>query len=136
MGLNYIAKVIPNNFTKKERGKAVKSFLNKKMWSMIAIFLSFFPMEWLYAAESAMEMEQQGTGKSGLYALAAGLAIAIAAFGGALGQGRVGAATMEGIARNPQAQKIMFIPMIIVLALIESFVIFSFAVAMIIAGKI
>ena len=87
---------------------------------------------WAYAEEAA-QMEEAG---SGLYALAAGLAIAIAAFGGALGQGRVGAAAMEGIARNPQAQKIMFIPMIIVLALIESFVIFSFAIAMIIAGKI
>ena len=75
-------------------------------------------------------------GFQGLYALAAGLTIAIAAFGGALGQGRVGAVAMEGIARNPQAQKIMFIPMIIVLALIESFVIFSFAIAMIIAGKL
>ena len=72
----------------------------------------------------------------GLYALSAGLAIALAAFGGALAQGRVGAAAMDGIARNPQAQKTMFIPMIIVLALIESFVIFSFAIAMIIAGKI
>ena len=84
-------------------------------------------------AEEAAQMEESG---SGLYALAAGLAIAIAAFGGALGQGRVGAAAMEGIARNPQSQKTMFIPMIIVLALIESFVIFSFAVAMIIAGKL
>lgn len=84
-------------------------------------------------AEEAAQMEEGG---SGLYALAAGLAIAIAAFGGALGQGRVGAAAMEGIARNPQSQKTMFIPMIIVLALIESFVIFSFAVAMIIAGKL
>ena len=85
-------------------------------------------------AEEATQMEESGS--SGLYALAAGLAIAIAAFGGALGQGRVGAAAMEGIARNPQSQKTMFIPMIIVLALIESFVIFSFAVAMIIAGKL
>ena len=84
-------------------------------------------------AEEAAQMEESG---SGLYALAAGLAIAIAAFGGALGQARVGAAAMEGIARNPQSQKTMFIPMIIVLALIESFVIFSFAVAMIIAGKL
>ena len=84
-------------------------------------------------AEEAVQMEESG---SGFYALAAGLAIAIAAFGGALGQGRVGAAAMEGIARNPQSQKTMFIPMIIVLALIESFVIFSFAVAMIIAGKL
>ena len=87
---------------------------------------------WTYAEEAA---QAEGAG-NGLYALAAGLAIAIAAFGGALGQGRVGAAAMEGIARNPQSQKIMFIPMIIVLALIESFVIFSFAIAMIIAGKI
>ena len=95
--------------------------------------------------------EQAGAGVSGLnshegtqfflstpamYALAAGLAIALAAFGGALAQSRVGAAAMEGIARNPQAQKVMFIPMIITLALIESFVIFSFAIAMIIAGKL
>lgn len=88
----------------------------------------------LACAEVAGEVaEKEG---SGFYALAAGLAIAIAAFGGALGQGRVGASAMEGIARNPQSQKIMFIPMIIVLALIESFVIFSFAIAMIIAGKI
>ncbi len=79
---------------------------------------------------------EEASGGGGLYALAAGMAIAIAAFGGALGQSRVGAAAMEGIARNPQSQKIMFIPMIIVLALIESFVIFSFAIAMIIAGKI
>ena len=78
----------------------------------------------------------EATGGSGLYALSAGLAIALAAFGGALAQGRVGAAAMDGIARNPQAQKTMFIPMIIVLALIESFVIFSFAIAMIIAGKL
>ena len=88
---------------------------------------------WVWAEEV---VKTAGSEKNGLYALAAGLAIAIAAFGGALGQGKVGSAAMEGIARNPQAQKIMFIPMIIVLALIESFVIFSFAVAMIIAGKI
>ncbi|MDE0119455.1 MAG: ATP synthase F0 subunit C [Bdellovibrionales bacterium] len=90
---------------------------------------------WVYAEEMAQVTTTSGENR-GLYALAAGLAIAVAAFGGALGQGRVGAAAMEGIARNPQSQKIMFIPMIIVLALIESFVIFSFAVAMIIAGKI
>ena len=88
-----------------------------------------------FAEEAAAEIFRRGRGE-GLYALAAGLAIALAAFGGALAQGRVGTAAMEGIARNPGAQKTMFIPMIIVLALIESFVIFSFAVAMIIAGKI
>lgn len=122
----------------------------KLLYSIVTIqILNMLFSSWVWAegvAEGATEgvvqvakgaiQAAESSGGSGLYALAAGLAIAIAAFGGALGQGRVGAAAMEGIARNPQSQKIMFIPMIIVLALIESFVIFSFAIAMIIAGKI
>lgn len=102
---------------------------------LIGIVLNIIPT-WFVFAEEAIKAENSTKGGGSLYAIAAGLAIAIAAFGGALGQARVGAAAMEGIARNPQSQKIMFIPMIIVLALIESFVIFSFAIAMIIAGKI
>ena len=62
---------------------------------------------WVYAVEAVQEAPAEGESR-GFYALAAGLAIAIAAFGGALGQSRVGAAAMEGIARNPQSQKIMF----------------------------
>ena len=112
----------------------MKSFFQTICLIITGLVLNFIP-SWLAYAEGATQMEETGGG-SGLYALAAGLAIAIAAFGGALGQGRVGAAAMEGIARNPQSQKNMFIPMIVVLALIESFVIFSFAIAMIIAGKI
>ena len=52
-------------------------------------------------------------------ALAAGLGIGIAAFGGALGQGRAAAAALDGIARNPGAQPKIFTPMMIGLALIE-----------------
>lgn len=111
------------------------NFLLKTIYLVITgILLNLIPT-WCAFAEGVTQMENTSGGNS-LYAIAAGLAIAIAAFGGALGQARVGAAAMEGIARNPQAQKIMFIPMIIVLALIESFVIFAFAIAMIIAGKI
>src|SRR5271155_6152826 len=36
-------------------------------------------------------------------ALAAGFGVAVAAFGGGLGQGRIAAAACEGIARNPGA---------------------------------
>lgn len=60
--------------------------------------------------------------------LAAGLGIAIAAFGGALGQGKTAAAALEGIARNPAASGKLFVPMIIGLALIESLVIYAFLV--------
>ena len=104
----------------------------RKFFQFIQVIGVILFTQWCWASE----IVEGSQGNSGLFALAAGLTIAIAAFGGALGQGRVGAIAMEGIARNPQAQKIMFIPMIIVLALIESFVIFSFAIAMIIAGKL
>lgn len=110
--------------------------IKNALWNIYLTVLLFglglLPCFRIYAEATT----EEASGGGGLYALAAGMAIAIAAFGGALGQSRVGAAAMEGIARNPQSQKIMFIPMIIVLALIESFVIFSFAIAMIIAGKI
>ncbi len=73
---------------------------------------------------------------SALYALGASLAIGIAALGGALGQGRIGASAMDGIARNPQAAKAMFVPMILGLVLIESLVIYALVIAFMLQGKI
>lgn len=61
--------------------------------------------------------------------LGAGIAIGIAAFGGALGQGRAAAAALEGIARNPNASGKIFTPMILGLALIESLVIYALVIA-------
>jgi len=61
--------------------------------------------------------------------LAAALAIGLAAFGGAIGQGRTAVAALEGIARNPAAQGKIFVPMIIGLALIESLVLYAFVIA-------
>ena len=67
--------------------------------------------------------------------LAAGLAIGIAAFGGALGQGRAATAALEGIARNPNASGKIFTPMILGLALIESLVIYALIIAIMLQGK-
>jgi F-type H+-transporting ATPase subunit c len=61
--------------------------------------------------------------------LGAALAIGLAAFGGALGQGKTAVAALEGIARNPAAQGKIFVPMIIGLALIESLVLYAFVIA-------
>lgn len=77
-----------------------------------------------------------GMSDKALFGLAAGLAIGIAALGGALGQSKIGAAAMEGIARNPQAQQSMFVSMIIGLVLIESLVIYSLVIAFMLVGKI
>jgi F-type H+-transporting ATPase subunit c len=69
-------------------------------------------------------------------ALGAGLAIGLAAMGGSLGQGRAAAAALEGISRNPGAAPRIQTPMILGLALIESLVLFAFAIAFLLIGKI
>jgi F-type H+-transporting ATPase subunit c len=71
----------------------------------------------------------------GMMALGAGLAIGLAAVGGALAQGKTAAAALDGIARNPVAQPKIFTPMIIGLALIESLVIYAFVIAFFLQNK-
>ena len=96
------------------------------------------------AASSAFAQEAagavaEGTNVFGLkaaLALAAGLGIGIASFGGALGQGKAAASALEGIARNPEAASKVMTPMIIALALIESLVIYSLVIAFLLQGKI
>ena len=69
-------------------------------------------------------------------AAASALGVGIAAFGGALGQGRAAASALEGIARNPGASDKLFTPMIIGLALVESLVLLAFLIANGLSGKI
>ncbi|MDE0092449.1 MAG: ATP synthase F0 subunit C [Oligoflexia bacterium] len=92
----------------------------------ILIALCFLPLSSL-----AAEMATNGAEDAGLKALAAAVAISLGALGGALGQGRVAASAMEGIARNPQASKSMFVPFMVALAMIESLVLFCLVIAMI-----
>jgi F-type H+-transporting ATPase subunit c len=65
---------------------------------------------------------------AGLRAIAAGVGFAIAVFGGALGQSRIGAAACEGAARNPGASAKIQTMMILGLALIESLVLFALVI--------
>jgi F-type H+-transporting ATPase subunit c len=68
-------------------------------------------------------------GGGSLLAKTGSLAVAIAAFGGALGDGRAIAAACEGTARNPAAGGRIFTMMLLGLALIETLVLFTFAAA-------
>jgi len=72
----------------------------------------------------------------GLVGLAAGLAIGLAALGGALGQGNAAKAAYESIARNPQAADKLNTPFFVGLALIESLVIYALVIAFFLQGKI
>ena len=67
--------------------------------------------------------------------LAVGLGIALAVIAAATAQGRIAAAFMEGVSRNPGAQKSMFVPLIIALAFVETLVLFTFLVVNTLAGK-
>src|SRR5712692_1816548 len=64
-------------------------------------------------------------------AIAAGIGFAIAVFGGALGQSRIGASAVEGAARNPGAAGRIQTLMILGLALIESLVLFALLIVFI-----
>ncbi len=87
-------------------------------------------------AEEGAAAAAGGSNVKTFIALAAGFGIAIASFGGALGQGQAIAAGLEGIARNPSAQNKIFIPMIVGLALIESLVIYALVISFILVGKL
>ena len=85
-----------------------------------------------FGSSLAMAAEEVASGHADPYAsLASALAISIAAFGGAIGQGRTATAALEAIGRNPASGDKVFVPMMIGLALIESLVLYAFVVAFI-----
>ena len=78
-------------------------------------------------AASAQEPVAAAKGFDGHYL--AHVALGLAALGGGIGMGKAIASACEGIARNPQAAGNIRTNMIIGLALIESLVIYAFALA-------
>ena len=106
------------------RIRKVLAFLFVVMTSLLTTAVAF-------AEEAAEAGAGSGEGSATKY-LAAAFAIGIAAFGGALGQGRAASAALDGIARNPNAASKISTPMILGLALIESLVIYALIIALLI----
>ncbi len=69
-------------------------------------------------------------------AIAAGIGLGIAALGGAIGQGKAIASALDGIGRNPGAAGKIMTPMILGLAMIESLVIYSLVVSLLLFFKL
>lgn len=105
--------------------------MKKWLVSIVTFVVCFLPMASAFAATDG-----KGGAAAGWIALAAGIGLGIAAFGGALGQGRAASSALEGIARNPEASGRLFLPLILGLALIESLVIYAFVIALQLVGKI
>jgi len=74
-------------------------------------------------------------GNGGIVAIGAGIAIGVAACGGALGQGKAVGSALDSIGRNPSASGKILTPMVLGLVFIETLVIFSFVVAYFLLAK-
>lgn len=109
--------------------------------SLCTFFALFLISGFAFAADvSATDpaaMKVEGLAENyGWIAIAAGLGIGVAAFGGALAQGKAAAAALDGIARNPGAAGQIRGPMILGLALIESLVIYALIIALLLVLKV
>lgn len=73
--------------------------------------------------------EAASSGGNGLVAIASAIAVGLAAFGAASGQGKASSAALEGIARNPASRDQVFMPMILGLAFMEFQALLGFLIA-------
>jgi F-type H+-transporting ATPase subunit c len=71
-----------------------------------------------------------------LLGLGVAIGLPIAVLGGALGQGKLAAAALEGMARQPEAIGRLQTAMILGLAFVESLVIFTFVFLFLLKGQL
>ena len=102
---------------------------------MVGAVLSFVYSSTVLAAAAQAPEAMDSSAKAAI-ALGAGFAIAIAAFGAALGQGRMAATAMESIGRNPNAADKLFTPLLLGLAFIEALAIYALLIAFLLQAKI
>jgi F-type H+-transporting ATPase subunit c len=105
--------------------------MKKHLFLALAAILSSAPA----LAQEAANVASSGVSDKGLFALGAAIALGVAALGGGLAQGKIGASAMEGLARNPQARDSIFVPMIIALVFVETLVLFTFALSFLLQAK-
>ncbi|HEY5961493.1 MAG TPA: ATP synthase F0 subunit C [Polyangiaceae bacterium] len=108
--------------------------MSKKKLALAAVpFVTFLTNS---ALAQGSEAAANAFDAQAMAALGAGIAIGLAVLGGGMGQGRAAAAALEGISRNPGAAGRIQTPMILGLALIESLVLFAFAIAYLLQSKL
>ena len=101
--------------------------MNKKHILLFVLLALTSVSAFAQAADPAYNHPQPNVVRWG--AIGAAFLLGVAAFGGAIGQSRAIAASVEGIARNPSAAGAIRTSMIIGLALIESLVIYALLIA-------
>ncbi len=97
-----------------------------KKWMVVLV--AFAAVMLIVPSAFAQETGAAAAGGKGLLAIAAGFGMALAAFGGALGQGRIASAACEGMARNPGAAAAIRAAMILGLVFVETLALFTLVI--------
>jgi F-type H+-transporting ATPase subunit c len=105
--------------------------INKK--NLVVLGASLLPVL-ARAEEVAVQVGATNSAKSSAF-WAAGLCMGLAAAIVGFSQSRAAVAALEGIGRNPAAQKGLFVPLILSLALMESLALLAFVVSNGLVGK-
>ncbi len=87
-----------------------------------------------FAEEAAHTAATSAGGWAGPVAVALGMALAVVAASTA--QGRIASSYMQGVSRNPGAQKGMGTQLILSLVFVETLVLFTFAIVYLLMGKL
>lgn len=103
--------------------------LSKGLMGMVGLLFSSVAF-----AEEVAASASQGS-SSGLMAIGVAIAVGLATFGAASGQGKAAANALDGIARNPSAKGDIFTPMILSLVFMEFQALLGFAIAFLLMGK-
>jgi F-type H+-transporting ATPase subunit c len=109
--------------------------LKRVMYAMVAVAILASPALAAQAAKPAAESDATFGAKQYL-GLGLALGIGIAAFGGAMGQGRAISGAVDAVARQPEAGGRIQGMMIIGLALIETLVIYTLLICLMWGGKL
>jgi F-type H+-transporting ATPase subunit c len=107
--------------------------MRKLRIALFAVVGVLFTATAAFAQSGADAADNASTEKKWAY-LAAAFGFALAAGAGAIGQSRVAAAAVEGVARNPGASGRIQTLMILGLALIESLVLFALLIVFVKVG--
>ncbi len=104
----------------------------KKMTTLLSAVLGVLVAGVAMANEGAVASSGAGFNS---YAMGAALIMMFATATGAYSQSKAATAALEGITRNPQSAEKVTQPLVLSLALMESLVLFSFVIAIILATK-
>lgn len=85
---------------------------------------------------SDVAFAQEAVAARAYFGLGAGIAMGLAALGGALGQGMAARGMYESLSRNPNAAGKLNAPFYVGMAFIESLVLFTFAIAFLLQSAI